>query len=145
MIDHFVGRLVEPLDEFFSKVNDSMNPEQALDGLVEDTVQAVVMDDIAWQCYQRRKPGRAEQLKRDFLARPELGGLAQDMWASMRSFIEQDAQSPNSRIRAHLAGMFVEVGRHLASDPQIRAYRTCSMIASSRCESSEPAWAKLKV
>jgi ABC-type phosphate/phosphonate transport system substrate-binding protein len=56
----------KPLDEFFPKVNDSMNAEQALDGLVEDTVQAVVMDDVAWQCYQRRKPGRSEQLK-DFL------------------------------------------------------------------------------
>lgn len=64
---------------------------------------------------------RAERLKRDFLARPELAGLAQDMWSGMRRFLEQDAQASNSRIREHLANMFVEVGRHLASDPQIRA------------------------
>jgi uncharacterized membrane-anchored protein YjiN (DUF445 family) len=63
---------------------------------------------------------RAEKLKRDFLARPELAELSGDMWQSLRQFIEQDAQSPDSRIREHLAGMFVEVGRHLASDPQIR-------------------------
>lgn len=64
---------------------------------------------------------RAEKLKRDFLARPELKALAGDMWESMRLFIEQDARAPNSMIRAHLANMFVEVGRHLAGDPRIRA------------------------
>ncbi|MER8447398.1 DUF445 domain-containing protein [Mesorhizobium sp. M1066] len=64
---------------------------------------------------------RAEKLKRDFLARPEVRGLAGDMWASLSQFIEQDAKAPNSVIRAHLANMFVEVGRHLASDAQIRA------------------------
>ncbi len=64
---------------------------------------------------------RAEKLKRDFLARPELRDLAEDMWKSMRAFIEQDAQAENSTIRAHLQSMFVDVGRHLATDPQIRA------------------------
>ena len=64
---------------------------------------------------------RAEQLKRDFLARPEMKALAGNMWESLRLFIEQDARAENSLIRAHLANMFVEVGRHLASDAQIRA------------------------
>ncbi|MER9326444.1 DUF445 domain-containing protein [Mesorhizobium sp. M0488] len=64
---------------------------------------------------------RAETMKRDFLARPEVRALAGDMWASLSQFIEQDAKAPNSVIRAHLANMFVEVGRHLAGDAQIRA------------------------
>ncbi|MGD9912597.1 MAG: DUF445 domain-containing protein [Rhizobiaceae bacterium] len=64
---------------------------------------------------------RAEALKRDFLARPELSGLMHEMWKSFRTFIEQDAASDGSMIRQHLAGMFVEVGRHLASDQKIRA------------------------
>jgi len=64
---------------------------------------------------------RAEQLKRDFLARPEMKAMAGNMWESLRLFIEQDARAENSLIRAHLANMFVEVGRHLASDAQIRA------------------------
>ncbi|MET3579636.1 uncharacterized membrane-anchored protein YjiN (DUF445 family) [Mesorhizobium robiniae] len=64
---------------------------------------------------------RAEKLKRDFLARPELKALAGDMWESLSLFIEQDTKAPDSMIRAHLANMFVEVGRHLASDAQIRA------------------------
>jgi uncharacterized membrane-anchored protein YjiN (DUF445 family) len=64
---------------------------------------------------------RAEKLKRDFVARPEVKALAGDMWASLSLFIEQDAKAPNSMIRAHLANMFIEVGRHLAGDAQIRA------------------------
>ncbi|BCH16292.1 MULTISPECIES: DUF445 domain-containing protein [unclassified Mesorhizobium] len=69
----------------------------------------------------RQYARRAEKLKRDFLARPELKALAGDMWESLRVVIEQDAKAPNSMIRAHLANMFVEVGRHLAGDAQIRA------------------------
>lgn len=64
---------------------------------------------------------RAEQLKRNFLARPELRGLAQDVWKSMRGFIEQDVASPNSMTRRHLTSLFVEVGQNLARDPHIRA------------------------
>ena len=64
---------------------------------------------------------RAEKLKHDLLARPELRNMAQDIWASFRSFAEQDASASDSAIRRHLTGLFVEIGRHLASDPQVRA------------------------
>ncbi len=64
---------------------------------------------------------RAEKIKRDFLARPELRDLAQEMWDSLKTFIEKDAKAKKSRIRDHLTSMFVDVGRHLASDPHIRA------------------------
>jgi len=64
---------------------------------------------------------RAEQLKRDLLTRPELGSLADEVWQSLRDFVEQDLQSENSRMREHLAGLFVDIGRQLAADPQIRA------------------------
>jgi uncharacterized membrane-anchored protein YjiN (DUF445 family) len=64
---------------------------------------------------------RAEKMKRDLLARPELRELASDMWESLRLFLEQDSRADDSMIRKHLANMFVEVGRHLAADPAIRA------------------------
>ena len=64
---------------------------------------------------------RAEQLKRDLLSRPELGSLADDVWKSLRDFIEKDLRSERSRTREHLAGLFVDVGRQLAADPHVRA------------------------
>ena len=64
---------------------------------------------------------RAEALKRDLLARQELRSLAGELWSGVRAMIEKDLAAPRSAIRTHLAGMFVSVGRHLASDPDIRA------------------------
>ncbi|MDN2578643.1 DUF445 family protein [Aquibium sp. ELW1220] len=64
---------------------------------------------------------RAEKLKRDFLARPELANMVASMWESLGAFVEQDAQSPDSAIRSHLAGLFVDIGRQLSEDPQVRA------------------------
>ncbi|MBX3582604.1 MAG: DUF445 family protein [Rhizobiaceae bacterium] len=64
---------------------------------------------------------RAEKLKRDLMARPEVAGFAGDIWHSFRAFIEQDLISDESVVRRHLTSMFVDVGRHLAEDDQIRA------------------------
>jgi ABC-type phosphate/phosphonate transport system substrate-binding protein len=49
--------------EFFSKVNERLNVEDALDRLADDELQAVVVDDVALECYQLRKPGRFSQLR----------------------------------------------------------------------------------
>ncbi len=64
---------------------------------------------------------RAEKLKQDLLARPELKAIAGELWLGIRGIIEKDLASPRSAIRRQLADMFVTVGRHLASDPHIRA------------------------
>jgi len=64
---------------------------------------------------------RAEELKRRLLARPEVAEFADGLWRSMRAFIEQDVDAEDSLVRRHLTSMFVDVGRHLATDPRIRA------------------------
>lgn len=64
---------------------------------------------------------RAEGLKRDLLARPELVTLADGAWESLKSFLEQDARAPDSQVRRQLEDMLVEIGRQLARDPAIRA------------------------
>ncbi|MCX7304698.1 MAG: DUF445 family protein [Hyphomicrobiales bacterium] len=64
---------------------------------------------------------RAEDLKRRLLARPEVGAFADGMWRSMREYIEQDVDAQDSLVRRHLTSMFLDVGRHLATDTGIRA------------------------
>ncbi|MEI7872937.1 MAG: DUF445 family protein [Alphaproteobacteria bacterium] len=64
---------------------------------------------------------RAEDLKRDLLARPEIAAVAEGAWESLRSFLEQDARAPDSQIRRQLEAMLVDVGGQLARDPAIRA------------------------
>jgi ABC-type phosphate/phosphonate transport system substrate-binding protein len=50
-------------DAFFSKITTPDNIEDALDDVVDRKLQAVVVDGGALEAYQRRKPGRAKQLK----------------------------------------------------------------------------------
>lgn len=64
---------------------------------------------------------RTERLKRDILARPELGELAQEMWNSLATFIAEDARAERSIILTHLETMLVEIGRRLAEEPKLRA------------------------
>ncbi|MBS0537745.1 MAG: DUF445 family protein [Proteobacteria bacterium] len=62
---------------------------------------------------------RAEKLKRDLLARPEVTTLADGAWDSVRSFIEKDATSEESQIRRQLETILVDMGRQLGRDPAI--------------------------
>ena len=64
---------------------------------------------------------RAEGLKRDLLARPEVSAIAEGAWDSLRSFLEQDASASDSQIRSQLEAMLVDVGSQLTRDPAIRA------------------------
>ncbi|WP_312798439.1 DUF445 domain-containing protein [Tianweitania sp.] len=63
---------------------------------------------------------RAEELKRNLLARPELATLADGLWKELRGFIDRDVGAAESMLRTHLTGIFVEVGRSLADDANIR-------------------------
>lgn len=64
---------------------------------------------------------RAESLKRDLLARPEIAAIAEGAWDSLRIFLEQDSRAPDSQIRRQLEAMLVDIGGQLARDPAIRA------------------------
>jgi uncharacterized membrane-anchored protein YjiN (DUF445 family) len=64
---------------------------------------------------------RAEGLKHDLLARPEIAAIAEGAWDSLRSFLEQDSRAPDSQVRRQLEAMLVDIGGQLARDPAIRA------------------------
>ncbi|HZQ01971.1 MAG TPA: DUF445 family protein [Reyranella sp.] len=64
---------------------------------------------------------RAEALKQDLLARPEVTALADGAWDNMRAFIERDAAGDDSQIRRQLETLLVNVGRQLARDAAMRA------------------------
>lgn len=64
---------------------------------------------------------RAERIKANLLARPELASLADEIWKNLASFLSDDAKAEHSIIRTHLASMFMEIGRRLGDDEAIRA------------------------
>jgi uncharacterized membrane-anchored protein YjiN (DUF445 family) len=63
---------------------------------------------------------RIAGLKRDLLARPELGELAEQLWSNAKSFIADSASGENTILQNHLASLFVEAGRALAGDREMR-------------------------
>ena len=71
---------------------------------------------------------RAEMLKRELLARPEIRDLAEDLWLSVRRFLEKDAQSENSILEFHLARFLADLGRKLAHEPRLRAEINAGMV-----------------
>ncbi len=71
---------------------------------------------------------RAETLKRELLARPEIRALAEDLWLSVRRFLEKDARSGNSILEFHLARFLADLGRKLAHEPRLRAEINAGMV-----------------
>ena len=65
--------------------------------------------------------GRIEGLKRDLLARPELGNLARNIWDNVRALVARAASGDDNVLQQHLAKVFAEAGRALAADAEMRA------------------------
>jgi uncharacterized membrane-anchored protein YjiN (DUF445 family) len=93
------------------------DPDHALHGEFDRFVAGFVRDLRGSPAFARR----AEELKGELLARPEVRALAEGAWDSLRAFLERDAASPSSQVRHELEAMLVDVGAQLARDPAIRA------------------------
>jgi uncharacterized membrane-anchored protein YjiN (DUF445 family) len=110
-----VNKIVASATAFFEEVrNDPHHPFRGeFDRMVLSFVDRLSSD----KTYANRIDG----LKRDLLARPELGELARTMWSNARSFIERSASGESQVLQQHLAGMFVKAGDALAGDSELRA------------------------
>ncbi|MBR0788006.1 DUF445 domain-containing protein [Bradyrhizobium manausense] len=109
-----VNKIVSSATAFFNEVrSDPRHPFRGeFDRMVLSFVDRLGTD----QAYIDRIDG----LKRDLLARPELGDLARTVWANARSFIERSASGETQVLQHHLAGMFVSAGDALAGDAELR-------------------------
>jgi uncharacterized membrane-anchored protein YjiN (DUF445 family) len=112
---YLVKRIVASASAFLEEVrSDSQHPFRSeFDHML--TAFAVRLDT---------EPGFADKidgLKRDLLARPELGGVARTVWANIKSFIDKSAAGESSVLQHQLAKMFAEAGAALAADQEMRA------------------------
>jgi uncharacterized membrane-anchored protein YjiN (DUF445 family) len=109
-----VKKLVASVTAFFEEVRDDpKHPFRGeFDRLVLSFVDRLGKDPVY--------AGRIDALKRGFLARPELGDLARNIWSNARSFIERSASGETQVLQHHLTRMFMEAGEALASDPELR-------------------------
>jgi uncharacterized membrane-anchored protein YjiN (DUF445 family) len=71
-------------------------------------------------CTSEELRERGEQVKRDFLAHPELRTWATEVWSDLKATLRTQASDPNSELRRRLAGAVVSVGRRLEADPVLQ-------------------------
>lgn len=109
-----VNKIVASATAFFEEVR--TDPKHPFRGEFDRMVLSLV-DRLATDPNYR---DRIDGLKRDLLARPELGDLARSIWANMRDFIERSAAGETEVLQHHFAQMLVEAGEALASDAELR-------------------------
>jgi uncharacterized membrane-anchored protein YjiN (DUF445 family) len=110
-----VKKLVASVTTFFEEVRgDPKHPFRGeFDSLVLSLVDRLGND--------RTYAERIDGLKRDLLARSELGELARNIWSNARSFIERSATGESQVLQHHLTKMFMKAGEALAGDSELRA------------------------
>jgi uncharacterized membrane-anchored protein YjiN (DUF445 family) len=118
-----VTRIVASATTFFEEVrNDPQHPFRGeFDRMLLSFVDRLGGD--------RAFAGRLDELKRDLLARPELGDLARNIWSNTRSFIERSASGESLVLQQHLARMFMEAGEALAGDAELRGEINKGLVA----------------
>jgi ABC-type phosphate/phosphonate transport system substrate-binding protein len=53
----------ETPETFFGRITTPASAEEAIDDVVDGGADAVIVDTVSLECYQKRKPGRAAELK----------------------------------------------------------------------------------
>ena len=99
-----VNRIVASATKFFAEVrNDPKHPFRGeFDRMLLSFVERLGSD--------KAFADRINGLKRDLIARPELGNLARNIWDNTKNFIERSASGETQVLQQLLAKMFVEAG-----------------------------------
>ena len=118
-----VNKIVASASTFFDEVR--ADPKHPFRGEFDSMVLSFVDKLGSDPAYA----GRIDGLKRDLLARPELGNLARSIWSNARSFVERSAAGETPVLRNHLVGMFVAAGEALAQDPDLRGEINQGLVA----------------
>ncbi|MEM7060529.1 MAG: DUF445 family protein [Pseudomonadota bacterium] len=108
-----LNRLVRATAELLEEIKD--DPAHPLRADFELFLRQYVKKVRRTKAFARR----VEQVKRQVLARPELTGLAGQIWANLRAFILADLETNNPQIESQLAALFVDIGETLQDDPEL--------------------------
>src|SRR3954465_12904855 len=123
---YLVNKIVASATAFFEEVR--ANPSHPF----RDEFDRMVLSFVDRLGSDRSYGDRIDALKRDLLARPELGDLARTIWSNTRSFIERSASGETQVLQHHLARMFMEAGEALAGDSELGAEINQGLVAVLR-------------
>lgn len=119
-------RVAASATSFFEEVRS--DPQHPFRGEV-DRILLTLPDKLA---NDKTYTDRIDGLKRDLLARPELAALTRDIWANIKAFIDRSASGESNVLQHHLANVFLEAGRQLAADSEMRAEINGGIVAVLR-------------
>ncbi|MDI4235368.1 DUF445 domain-containing protein [Bradyrhizobium sp. 31Argb] len=121
-----VNRIIASATKFFEEVRD--DPKHPFRGEFD----RMLLSFVERLGSDRAFADRINRLKRDLLARPELEGLARNIWSNLKDFIERSASGETQVLQQYLARMFVEAGEALAGDAELRAEINEGLVAILR-------------
>ncbi|MCA1456638.1 DUF445 domain-containing protein [Bradyrhizobium sp. BRP22] len=121
-----VNRIIASATKFFEEVRD--DPKHPFRGEFD----RMLLSFVERLGSDRAFADRINGLKRDLLARPELGSLAHNIWSNVKDFIERSASGETQVLQQHLARMFAEAGEALAGDAELRAEINEGLVAILR-------------
>lgn len=112
---YLLNRIVKSATTFFDEIrNDPAHP-------FREEFDRMVLSFVDRLGTEPSYGARIADLKRDLLARPELGALVQTVWSNIRSFIARSASGESTVLQHHLADLFMKAGATLAADADMRA------------------------
>ena len=112
---YLLNRIVKSATTFFDEIrNDPAHP-------FREEFDRMVLSFVDRLGTEPSYGARIADLKRDLLARPELGALVQTVWSNVRSFIARSASGESTALQHHLADLFMKAGAMLAADADMRA------------------------
>jgi uncharacterized membrane-anchored protein YjiN (DUF445 family) len=121
-----VNRIIASATKFFEEVRE--DPKHPFRGEFD----RMLLSFVERLGGDRAFADRINGLKRDLLARPELEGLARNIWSNVKDFIERSAAGETQVLQQHLARMFAEAGEALAGDAEMRAEINEGLVAILR-------------
>ncbi|MEM9676423.1 MAG: DUF445 family protein [Pseudomonadota bacterium] len=76
----------------------------------------------------KRFANRTEQIKTDLLARPEIADIADRLWNSLKSYLQEDVAKQDSATVERLTAAFVEIGETLSQETALREEINSEMV-----------------
>ena len=121
-----VNRIIASATKFFQEVRD--DPKHPFRGEFD----RMLLSFVERLGSDRAFADRINRLKRDLLARPEVEGLARNIWSNVKDFIERSASGETQVLQQYLARMFAEAGEALAGDAELRTEINEGLVAILR-------------
>jgi len=95
---------------------------------LRDEFEVFLQDYVKRIKKSKRFAKRAEKIKTDLLARPEIADIAQRLWNSLKTYLSEDVKKQDSTTVERLSAAFVDIGQTLSKETALREEINSEMV-----------------